>query len=152
LITSNNPETGTVIPIQMGGLNQSVLRTTPSDNIELESHQFSEEVIVNGPELWKMRISFPRGRPINIWDYGSLNWLNKIFESNFDHDYREKYYSSVEHPKIFMLEAMRIQVTLIAIFSSFVREYPEDSLSDLGFSVELHFWSICKTESLFATN
>jgi hypothetical protein len=64
---------------------------------------------------------FPRARPINIWDYRSLERLGKIFHRDFNHDYREKYSSSSEHPKIFMLEVMQIQVAPIAVVRSYVR-------------------------------
>jgi hypothetical protein len=47
----NNPGTGTVIPMRMGGLHQSVLRTTPSGDIELSWHNFSEEDELNGRVL-----------------------------------------------------------------------------------------------------
>jgi hypothetical protein len=50
-----------------------------------------------------------------------------------------------------MFEVAPIQMAPIVIVSCFVRAYPEDSLSDLEFSPELHFYSICKAESLFAT-
>jgi hypothetical protein len=135
----------------MGGFNQSVLRTTPSGDIELASHQYSEEVEVNGNGLWKMRTIFPRMKQLNIWDHGSLKRSGKIFHSNFNHDYREKDYRSSEHPKIFMLEVVEIQVAPIAVVSSFVRAYPEEARSNLEFSAESHFWSIYKAEFLFAT-
>jgi hypothetical protein len=63
----------------------------------------------------------------------------------------EKYSSSSEYPKIFMLEILQIQGAQIDAARSFVRAYPEGYLSDFGFSAESHFWSISKTESLFAT-
>jgi hypothetical protein len=97
----------TVIPMRMSGLNQSVRRTTPFGDIELASHRFSEEV--------EVRIIFPRVRPINIWDYKSLERLGKIFHTNFNDDYREKCQSSSEHPEIFMLEVLKIQVAPIVV-------------------------------------
>jgi hypothetical protein len=63
----------------------------------------------------------------------------------------KKYESSSEDLKIFMVGVLKIQVAPIALVISSVRDYPEDSLSNLEFSAEPHFWSIYKAESLFMT-
>jgi hypothetical protein len=42
----------------------------------------------------------------NVWDYRSLEKLGKIFYNNFNHDDHEKYDSSSEHPKIFVLKVL----------------------------------------------
>jgi hypothetical protein len=68
-----------------------------------------------------MKIILPRARRINIWDYGSLERLGKIFQTNFNHDYREQSFSSSDDPKIFMLEVLEIQVAPIAAVISFAR-------------------------------
>jgi hypothetical protein len=86
-----------------------------------------------------MAVAFARLRLINIWDDGSLERLNKIFYNDFNHDSREKYYRSSEPSKMFMLEVLKIQLAPIAIVISFVRAYPEDSLSNFVFSAEAHF-------------
>jgi hypothetical protein len=67
-----------------------------------------------------------RVRRINVWDHGSLERLGQIFDNHFNHDYRENYDSPSEHPKIFMLEVLKIQVG-------------QNSLSDLEFSAKSHF-------------
>jgi hypothetical protein len=78
-----------------------------------------------------MRRIRPRVRLINIWDYGSLKRLGKILCHDFNHDYREKDYSSSKDPRIFMLEVWKIQVAPIAVVGSLVHAYPEDSRANM---------------------
>jgi hypothetical protein len=60
-----------------------------------------------------MRISLRRARPRNIWHHGLLEGLSKIFYSDFNHDYHEKYYRSWEHLKMLIVEVLKIQVAAI---------------------------------------
>jgi hypothetical protein len=50
-----------------------------------------------------------------------------------------------------MIVALKIEITPIAVVIFFVQGYPADSLSNLEFAAESHFWSIYKAESFFAT-